>query len=370
MMQLLFFALSSIFLLFGHVFLYFGLFKFFLPSSPGLKLLVILLLIFFFLGVLFSSYMIHVRDSLMTRYLYIIFSSWIGVLLNIILVAILLVVIKLILSAFSITISPSLLSWLLLALTLAISLFGFYRAFSPRIVNYDISIKDLPEFWEGKKIVHISDVHIGPIYREKFLSKVFDKINTLAPEAVFISGDFFDGMEADFSWLERPLAKLKAPKGIYYGFGNHDLYLGFDQVIKLVADKNLIVLDNSLKIVEGLQIIGINYSFKRDFDLEKEILYQTGYDKNKASILVFHSPKNTYLARKAGIDLQLSGHTHDGQLFPFNFLAKIMHDGYGYGFFNDGQEFNLVVSSGVGTWGPPMRTAARSEIVQITLRKK
>lgn len=369
-MQLVFFALSSIFLLFGHVFLYFTLFRFFLPVFPALKLVVILLLVFLFVGVLFSSYIIHVRDSVITRYLYFFFSSWIGVLLNLILVAILLVAIKLTLSVFSITISTNIYAWLLLAMTIAISLLGFYRAFSPRIVNYNVAIKDLPEFWEGKKIVHISDVHIGPIYRENFLNKIFNKINTLSPEAIFISGDFFDGMEADFSWLERPLAKLKAPKGIYYGFGNHDLYLGFDKVIRLMADKDLVVLDNSLVVVDGLQIIGINYSFKRDFDLEKEILYQTGYDKNKASILVFHSPKNTYMARKAGIDLQLSGHTHDGQLFPFNFVAKIVHDGYGYGFFNDGQEFNLVVSSGVGTWGPPMRTAARSEIVQITLRKK
>lgn len=176
-------------------------------------------------------------------------------------------------------------------------------------------------------------------------------------------------MESDFSWLNKPLDDLKAKKGLYYGFGNHDLYLGFEKVSELMADKNLVILDNKLKEVDGLQIIGINYSFRNDFDLEKEILYQSGYDKSKASILIFHTPTNIALAKSAGIDLQLSGHTHDGQLFPFNFPAKWMHAGYGYGLFKE-NGFNLVVSSGIGTWGPPMRTTARSEIVKILLKKK
>lgn len=370
MMQLLFFAVSAIVLFLGHIIAYFVLFKFFFIPSPFLKVLVITILVFLFSGVVFSSYIIHVRDNLFTRSLYLFFSSWMGVLLNMALMAILIVSVKLVLSLFSIEMSLSLCSSLLFTFTLAFSLFGFHQAFYPRVVNYEVSIKDLPEFWKGKKIVHISDLHIGPIYREKFLNRVVKKINSLEPAAIFIAGDFFDGMESDFSFLKKPLAELQAPQGTYYGFGNHDLYLGFDKVLQLVADKNLIVLDNSLKVVEGLQIIGINYSFKRDFDLEKEILYQSGYDKSKPSILIFHSPKNTYMARKAGIDLQLSGHTHDGQLFPFNYLANKFHDGYGYGLFDDDKEFNLVVSSGIGTWGPPMRTTARSEIVQITLRKK
>ena len=124
-----------------------------------------------------------------------------------------------------------------------------------------------------------------------------------------------------------------------------------------------------MKEVEGLQIIGINYSFEKDFDLEKNILEQVGYNKDKPSLLLFHAPKNIELAKSAGIDLQLSGHTHDGQLFPFNFMAKWMHRGYGYGLFQL-EDFSLVVSRGVGTWGPPMRTSGPSEIVKITLKKK
>lgn len=124
-----------------------------------------------------------------------------------------------------------------------------------------------------------------------------------------------------------------------------------------------------METVDGLQIIGIDYSFNTDFDLEKAILKQVNYDQGKPSILLFHVPKNTDLAKAAGIDLQLSGHTHDGQLWPFNYVAKWAFRGYNYGLFTTG-DFSLIVNGGAGSWGPPMRTAARSEIVKITLKKK
>jgi hypothetical protein len=252
---------------------------------------------------------------------------------------------------------------------LVISILGVYRAMVPAITEYEVKIKNLPDAWDGKTIVQISDVHLGPVYRKNFFNRVIDKINALDPEAVFITGDLFDGMEAEFSWLNHPLNRIKTKQGTYYGFGNHDLYLGFNQAVKLLEGNPVIVLNNEMKIVNGLQIIGINYSFQTNFDLEREILKQVGYDVLKPSLLLFHTPKNIPLAKSAGIDLQLSGHTHDGQIFPFNFLAKWAHNGYGYGFFEEG-DFSLIVNGGVGTWGPPMRTAARSEIVKIVLRKK
>lgn len=369
MKQLLFFAFSAILLFIAHILSYFLFLNFFNLNTLSSKIVTASILTLVFLGIIFSSYLIHVKDNYFFRFSYIFFSFCLGLMVNLFLVAIFLLVFKkcLILIGFNL---PSLLWQLsLIILTLLISFIGVFRALVPRVVNYEVFIKDLPLAWENKSIVHISDVHLGPVYRQSFLQRLVKKINDLEPEAVFISGDFFDGMESDFSWLEKPLGDLKSKKGVYYGFGNHDLYLGFDKVLKLMSDKKLIILDNSLKEVDGLQIIGINYSFKSDFDLEKEILYQSGYDKSKASILIFHTPKNIDLSKSAGIDLQLSGHTHDGQMFPFNFPAKWMHDGYGYGLFVE-NGFNLVVSAGIGTWGPTMRTTARSEIVKILLKKQ
>lgn len=369
MMQLLFFSFSAIFLFIGHFIVYVFLLRFFSISLLSGKLIVATVISSLFIGVLAVSYFIHVWDNIFTRWSYVFFVSWLGVLTNLGLMIVVVFLLKNTLSFLDLSLPIFYLKLIFVAGTICLSLIGFYRALVPIVKNYEIAIQDLPAYWEGKTIVHISDVHLGPVYRDKFLGRLIKKINLLEPEAVFISGDFFDGMESDFSWLNKPLSELRTKQGVYYGFGNHDLYLGFDYVIKLMAGKNLTVLDNKLVEVEGLQLIGINYSFSNDFNLEREILEQLGYDKAKPSILIFHKPTNIELAKNAGIDLQLSGHTHDGQLFPFNFPAKWAHKGYGYGLFRE-NGFNLVVSAGIGTWGPPMRTAARSEIVKIVLRKE
>lgn len=294
---------------------------------------------------------------------------WIGLLINLLLLALLAVILKLLFGAVGLEIPETMFRLPLVMIALLISFIGVFRAISPRVVSYEVSIKDLPEAWNNKVIVHISDVHLGPVYRQRFFYDLLARINDLRPEAVFITGDLFDGMESDFSWLNHPLNLLEAPKGVFYDFGNHDLYLGFDRVVSLLQGNRIDILDNKMKVVDGLQIIGVNYSFENSFDLERAIIEKAGYDKAKPSILLFHAPKNIDLAKSAGIDLQLSGHTHDGQIWPFNFVAKWAHQGYGYGLFVEG-DFNLVVNGGAGSWGPPMRTAARSEIVKITLKKK
>ena len=194
-----------------------------------------------------------------------------------------------------------------------------------------------------------------------------NKINSLEPAAVFITGDLFDGMKSDFSWLTPDFIKFKTSKGVFYSYGNHDLYLGFNRINDLLKDHNINILDNKLKVVDGLQIIGINYSFNHDFNLHQEILNQSGYNEAKASLLLFHEPKNIDLAVKAGIDLQLSGHTHRGHLFPLGLIVNLFYKGYGYGLFQVGS-FSLVVNNGLGTWGPPMRTSGNSEIVKVILK--
>jgi len=369
MMQLIFFAVSILVLLFGHALFWYVVVKFFNLSSLSGHIVVALILSFLFLSTVIASYLIHKWDNLFTRWYYMLAGFWIGLLLNFGIMTALILLIKLIGFSFNFTLPLLYLKLIFLGGAAFISLLGVYRAWSPVVTEYEVFIKDLPEAWNNKTVVQVSDVHLGPVYRINFFSRLVKKINALKPEAIFITGDLFDGMEADFYWLSHPLKELNPPRGVYYGFGNHDLYLGFANAVKLLADSQVIVLDNKLELVDGLQIIGINYSFDNRFDLEEAILQQTGYNRNQPSILLFHVPKNVGLAAKAGIDLQLSGHTHDGQLFPLNLLAKWMYHGYGYGLFTQA-DFSLIINGGAGTWGPPMRTATRSEIVQITLKKK
>ncbi len=369
MMQFIFFGVSIIVLLLGHTLLWYVLVKFFHLISLQSQISVALIILFLLFSAILSSYLIHKWDNLFTRWYYMFSGFWIGLFVNLLLVAIFILALKFAAAYLGWPIPEAVLKIGLFALSLLISIIGVYRAVAPHVVEYEVKIKDLPDAWDGKVIVQISDVHLGPVYRQNSFYRLLAKVNGLKPEAVFITGDLFDGMESDFSWLNHPLNRLEAPKGVYYGFGNHDLYLGFDRVVNLLKGNNISILDNRLETVDGLQFIGINYSFDNDFNLEKSILDQSGYSEKLPSILLFHAPKNVPLAKSAGIDLQLSGHTHDGQIWPFNFVAKWAHQGYGYGLFTEG-DFNLVVSSGAGSWGPPMRTAARSEVVKIILKKK
>lgn len=369
MMQLLFFAVSALVLLLGHVLLWQFFIKFLNLNSTSGHLYSALIFLLLFLSVVIASYLIHKSDNLITRWYYIVSAFWIGLLVNFFLAIIVIFFLKFITPFLNISLSVSVYQLIFFGIAILLSIYGIYGARYTKITEYTVMIKDLPEAWDNKTIVQISDAHLGPVYRQYFFDRVMNEIAKIKPEAVFITGDLFDGMEADFSWFNKPFNKINPPQGIYYSNGNHDLYLGFNRVKEILKDSPVIILDNKMKEVAGLQIIGINYSFEKDFDLEKNILDQVNYNKNKPSLLLFHAPKNIGLARSAGIDLQLSGHTHDGQLFPFNFIAKWAHQGFGYGFFQL-DDFSLIVSRGVGTWGPPMRTAGASEIVKIILKKK
>lgn len=368
-MQLLFFAISIIVLLGGHALLWVFLIYFLGITTAAGETITALILGFFFLSSIVSSYLIHRRDNIFSRWYYMISGFWIGLLLNFALAMIVVYLVKLGELIFGFNVPNLILQIFFFGSSFLLSAWGVYNATSPRVTEYTVAIKDLPIAWENKTIVHISDVHLGPVYRERFFGRLIKQIQDLNPAAVFITGDLFDGMEADFSWFDHHLSALKPPQGLYYSLGNHDLYLGFERAIGLLKDSGVTILDNKMKLVDGLQIIGINYSFNHDFELDQAILSQVAYNKNLPSLLMFHDPNDIPLAKNAGIDLQLSGHTHDGQLFPLNFVTKLYYHGYNYGLVTEG-DFNLVVSSGTGTWGPPMKTVGHSEIVKIILKKK
>lgn len=369
MMQLLFFSVSALVLLSGHALFWYILVRLFNLHSFLPQIAAAVVLGGLYLSAILATYFIHKWDNAFTRAYYIFACLWLGFLVNLILVAAVILAGRFALGLAGYALPAVLIKSILFGGGLIISTIAVYRAMVPVVKTYEVGITNLPEAWEGKTVVQLSDVHLGPVYRQKFFRRVIERINRLEPDAVFITGDLYDGVESDFTWMNHPFKELRAVKGIYYGFGNHDLYLGFNRVMGLLSDNPVTVLDDKMVVVDGLQIIGINYAFNNDFDLEKAILEQVNYSAALPSVLLLHAPQNIDLAKKAGIDLQLSGHTHDGQMFPFNYLTKWAHKGYGYGFFEEG-EFSLVVTSGAGTWGPPMRTSARAEIVRIILKKK
>jgi predicted MPP superfamily phosphohydrolase len=162
-----------------------------------------------------------------------------------------------------------------------------------------------------------------------------------------------------------PFSKISVPYGIYFITGNHEEFYDNSPYLQAVRRAGIRVLYNEKIDLDGLQILGVDYrDSKREEDF-RTILQKIGIDRHKPSILLKHAPLHLHVAKEQGISLQLSGHTHQGQVFLFRFITSKVYQGYDYGlkWFGD---LIVYTSSGAGTWGPPMRLDTKPEIVVIT----
>lgn len=212
------------------------------------------------------------------------------------------------------------------------------------------------------KIVQLSDIHCGSV-SENHLRRLVHKTNELNPDVVLITGDLLDPAGRLTSDLIEPLNRLTAPT--YWVTGNHERYAGLDKVMAMLKETPVIGLQNEAVEVGGIQLIGIDDSENRQ--QVSQVLSHIQVDPDKFSILMYHQPEGVEAAAKAGVDLMLSGHTHNGQIWPFNWVVRLRFQ-YLKGLHAiDGMK--LYVSTGSGTWGPPMRLGSRNQITLIHLKK-
>jgi len=242
---------------------------------------------------------------------------------------------------------------------------GLIQARHPRVVRVRVPIRNLPSDLAGLRIVQLSDLHVGPTIRRAFVEWVVDAANALAPDLVAVTGDVADGFVPDLRDHVAPLQRLQAPLGRYFVTGNHEYYwdaLGWTAELEQLG---LTVLSNEHRLLRRgngrLLLAGIT-DLSVDSDPHVALADAPGSD---VRVLLAHQPLSAYAARAAGFDLQLSGHTHGGQFFPFNLLVRLFQP------FVAGlhrlEEMWLYVSRGTGYWGPPLRLGAPSEITLLEL---
>ncbi|MBI4813640.1 MAG: metallophosphoesterase [Methanobacterium sp.] len=249
---------------------------------------------------------------------------------------------------------------LIAILVTVISAYSIYNSYTLKLVEMEIPLKGLNE---DLKAVHLSDIHIGSIRNSGYMERIVNETNKLNPDVVFITGDMVDGSARLHKHTFNAINRLKAPA--FFVTGNHETYEGLDEVFRVLEGTKLRILQGELVDFKGIQVIGVGYYYGRDH--LKNTLSQLKINNEKPSILLYHLPRELKNAHEAGIDLQLSGHTHNGQMIPFNFLVKLMFP-YIQGLY----EYNgtqLYVSQGTGTWGPPMRLGSRCEMTLITLKQ-
>lgn len=217
-------------------------------------------------------------------------------------------------------------------------------------------------------IAQLSDIHIGPTIRREFLERIVRQVNDQKPDLIVITGDLVDGSVEDLATHVEPLRDLKAPDGVYFVTGNHERYSNAEAWVQFLPTLGVKVLENARVAIggeTGFDLAGIHdpeVSGRRDQTRDVEIALE-GRDVARPVVLLAHRPKAVLVASKQGVDLQLSGHTHGGQIFPFNFLVKLSEP-YVAGLAKHADTM-LYVSSGTGHWGPPMRLRAPAEITRL-----
>ncbi len=256
-------------------------------------------------------------------------------------------------------------------ISLTIILGGYINTRNVVTKKLDINLPKKKSGISKLNAVLVSDIHLSPINGEKFLKNIVDKVNALNPDIIFVAGDLVDDRASHLKKnnIGPALLKLKSKYGIYACTGNHEYINGGDECVDYMKELGLKVLqDSAVKINDDFYIIGRNDRAVKQFDGRsrkslEEILPDV--DKNYPLILMDHTPLGLDEAEKNSIDLQLSGHTHHGQMFPGNLITKMVYEiSFGYLKKNNTQYY---VSCGAGTWGPPVRIASRSEIVNIKI---
>ena len=250
-------------------------------------------------------------------------------------------------------------------LAIAASLYGLANARFIRIRRIPIELPGLPASWRGRTGLMISDMHLGHVNGVAFCRRVAALAARLNPDVVFLPGDIFDGAMADAEALAEPFRALAPPFGSYFSTGNHDEFGNAAYYGEVLTRVGIRVLSNEMVIVDGLQIAGVpngdsTYPIRLRAALESLHLAPA-----RASILLNHIPNRLPIVEQAGISLQLSGHTHGGQIFPFTWLTRRVFGKFTYGLHRFGG-LQVLTSSGAGTWGPPMRVGSQPEIIFLT----
>ncbi|MEI8130631.1 MAG: metallophosphoesterase [bacterium] len=251
-------------------------------------------------------------------------------------------------------------------IAILVSIYGYING--RRIVTKKISVTlpNLPLAWHGRTAVWMSDLHLGSVRGTAFSKKVTALSNSLSPDVVFIGGDLYDGTHAPDPYeIAQPLTDLTAPRGVYFISGNHEEFGDPTPFVQAVEKIGITILNDKLITLDGLQILGVDYQHATKKEAFKMLLEKLAFDKSLPSILLKHEPKDLEIAEQAGVSFQISGHTHRGQQWPFNYLANIAYKGFGYGLKPLGN-LQVYVSSGIGGWGPPLRVGSNCEIVHIT----
>jgi predicted MPP superfamily phosphohydrolase len=252
----------------------------------------------------------------------------------------------------------------LFAMALIAGILGVFNSMHIRVRQITVKLPNLPARWRGRFAAFVSDVHLGHVRGYRFAKRLATLLGGLGADIVLVGGDMYDGTKVDARLLAGPLGEIASPLGTYFVSGNHEEFSDRRKYLEAVKDSGVRVLNNEKVVVDGLQIVGIHHHESVTWEGYRETLRKVNIDPNSASILLTHCPHHLPVAAEEKIGLQLSGHTHAGQFFPFTWITKRIYGPFVYGLKRLGGLL-VYTSCGVGTWGPPLRLGTSPEVVLI-----
>ncbi|MFE5594357.1 metallophosphoesterase [Streptomyces sp. NPDC056549] len=252
--------------------------------------------------------------------------------------------------------------------TVGYGTYGVLRG--PRVKRVTVPLAKIPRAAHGYRIAVVSDIHLGPILGRAHTQRIVDTINATQPDLIAVVGDLVDGTVENLGPAAEPLARLRARHGSFFVTGNHEYFSGADAWVDHVRELGLHPLRNArVEIPAGFDLAGVDDVAGESEGHGPDFVRALGdRDRARAAVLLAHQPIVVHDAVRHGVDLQLSGHTHGGQLWPGNYLAELANPTVaGLERYGDTQ---LYVSRGAGAWGPPVRVGAPSDITIVELASK
>jgi hypothetical protein len=369
-----------------HLFIYVSITRLFGVASPTARLAILVSVLALSVSFFAAAALSRVAPNAATALLYRVAATWVGLVVCLMLTFAVAWLVHLGLSRAGLDLKLWLGS-LAVAVAVILTAVASLAALRPSVTDVTVPMAGLPPEWSGRTVIQLSDVHLGQVQGPRFAADLVAQVNALHPYAVFVTGDLFDGMGGDLPRLVEIMNGLAAERGVYFVTGNHEHYLGIDRVLDAMKKSNFKVLDNEVADIDGLQVVGLAFPGLQGQTYPADIITsRPGYDAARPSVLLYHEPvsvnhgrgsasrSDLYFSpdtdfsvqRDSGIDLQLSGHTHAGQFFPFDLVARAVFSGYHFGLHSEG-DFSIYITSGTGTWGPPLRLGTKSEIVRLHL---
>ena len=264
----------------------------------------------------------------------------------------------------------------MVAMTVITTVLGIYQATKGlQVKTVDILLEHLPVAFDGYRIAQISDLHVSSLIGRRYTQMVVDRVNALKPDLIAMTGDFIDGAVEPLRYRVAPLGTLSASDGRYFITGNHEYYYGADSWVEEHRRLGTTVLLNEHRVIKRgdaeIVLAGVTDRAGGAFIPEhKQDIAKALHNapKGAVKILLAHQPGCYEEAAANGVDLQLSGHTHGGQFFPWQFAVKMVHR-YSHGLYRHDQMW-VYVNPGTGFWGPPLRATVPPEITVLVLKRK